>query len=74
MACDILDDMINKPPTGGTHVTLSTAQEVSCMGGKVNAEQGDVAYGTLMFKEAFTVRGPLRARGVPALRPLVDGG
>ena len=57
MACDILDDMVNKAPPRGAHVTPSSAKEVSCMDKEFNAEQGYMDHGTIMFKEAFTISG-----------------
>ena len=58
MASDIPDDMIDKAPTRGTHVTLGTEQEVGCMSGEINAEQGDMARGTIMIKKALAIRRP----------------
>ena len=55
MAYEILNDMVNKAPTRGAQVTLGSAKEIGCMVRELNAEQGDMAHGTIMFREAITI-------------------
>ena len=55
MAYVILNDMVNKAPTRGAQVTLGSAKEISCMIKEFNAEQGDMAHGTIMLREAITI-------------------
>ena len=55
MAHEILSDVVNKAPPRDAQATLGSTKEIGCMVREFNAKQGDMAHGTIMFKEALSI-------------------